>query len=240
MRVTEMQVRDARAVLARARALLLDFDGPVARVFAGLDRGALVDQLRAATARCGVPLPEAVAATGDPMAAFAWSVGQPAQVRLAVETVVRRHELDGARRAAPTAGLVELLGAARAAGVPVAVVTNNCPEAVAALAERVVPPLVGVPVAGRVPGRPQDLKPAPVLVARALRELGAAPGDAVLIGDSVTDVRAARAAGVRSIALVLRSAKTAALAGAGPDGLVTGLGELVDPWRGRGSAARVR
>jgi HAD superfamily hydrolase (TIGR01509 family) len=240
MQVTEEQVEDARAVLARAGALLLDFDGPVARVFAGLDRSALADELRVATRVCGAPLPDVVAATGDPMAALAWSVGQPVQVRLAVEAVVRRHELAGARRAAPTPGLRHLLTAARTAGVPVAVVTNNCPEAVAELAARAVPLLVGVPVAGREPGRPQDLKPAPVLLTRALRELGVAPGDAVLLGDSVTDVRAARAAGVGAIALVLRPAKTAALVGAGPDGVVTGLGELGEPWGGQGSAARRR
>lgn len=238
MQVTAEQVEAARAVLARAGALLLDFDGPVARVFAGLDRRALVGDLRAAAERSGASLPAAVAVSGDPMAALAWSAGQPAALRLAVEEVVRRHELVGARGAAPTPGLVELLAAARAAGVVVAVVTNNCPEAVAELAARAVPALLGVPVAGRVPGRPEDLKPAPVLVVRAVQELGVAPGEAVLLGDSVGDVLAARAAGVRSVALVLRAAKTSALVAAGPDGLVTGLGELAGCWVGRGAADR--
>lgn len=220
----------ARATLGRAAALLLDFDGPVARVFADLDRDQLVADLRAATARAGVPLPEEVAATGDPMAALAWSIGQRDGVRLAVDAAVRVHELAGARRAGPTPGVLDLLHAAARARVPVAVVTNNCAAAVAEVAGRALPALAGVPVAGRVAGRPDELKPAPVLINRALDLLRVAPGDAVLIGDSVTDVLAARAAGVRCIALVLRPAKAAPLAAAGPDGAVTSLLELAAPW----------
>ena len=222
----------ARAVLARSQALLLDFDGPVARVFADLDWAGLADELRTACRDLGDVLPDQVADTGDPMAALTWSVGRPRPVRLAVDAVVRRHELLGARRAAPTPGLDVLLADARAAGVPVAVVTNNCVQAVGVLVRRAVPALVGVPVAGRVAGRPEELKPAPVLVRRALEALGVEAGGAVLLGDSVTDVAAARAAGVAAVALVLRPAKQAVLAAAGPDGLVDSLGQLAHVWDG--------
>lgn len=229
----------ARAVLGRSRALLLDFDGPVARVFADLDRAGLAGELRTACRDLGDPLPDQVADTGDPMAALAWSVGRPRPVRLAVDAVVRRHELVGARRAAPTPGLDVLLADARAAGVPVAVVTNNCAQVVGVLVRRAVPALVGVPVAGRVAGRPEELKPAPVLVWRALETLGAEADAAVLIGDSVTDVAAARAAGVAVVALVLRPAKQAVLAAAGPDGWVDSLGQLAHVWGGAAPAGPV-
>jgi D-glycero-D-manno-heptose 1,7-bisphosphate phosphatase len=42
-------------------------------------------------------------------------------------------------------------------------------------------------------------KPAPGLVEAAARALGVAPGDCVVIGDSGADVRAASAAGARSV-----------------------------------------
>jgi phosphoglycolate phosphatase len=44
-------------------------------------------------------------------------------------------------------------------------------------------------------------KPDPTMLHMTLRLLGAAPGDALMIGDSGADIGAAKAAGVRSVAL---------------------------------------
>jgi HAD superfamily hydrolase (TIGR01509 family) len=51
-------------------------------------------------------------------------------------------------------------------------------------------------------GDVEQTKPHPDLVLAALQKAGAAPGEAVMIGDSVWDCRAAEAAGVRSIGVL--------------------------------------
>lgn len=68
-------------------------------------------------------------------------------------------------------------------------------------------------------------KPDPEMVRRALHGLGAAPGEAVMIGDSHADIDAARAAGVRAIAVSYGySPKPAAELGA--DLVIGGLAQI--------------
>ena len=63
-------------------------------------------------------------------------------------------------------------------------------------------------------------KPHPDTVAHALASFGVAPGDALLIGDSATDVRTARAAGIR-VWLVRHGYPGGALSGEdAPDGFI--------------------
>jgi beta-phosphoglucomutase-like phosphatase (HAD superfamily) len=54
-------------------------------------------------------------------------------------------------------------------------------------------------VIGRVPGRPELMKPHPDSVLRALDILDRPPAQCVLIGDSVTGIEVSRATGLRSI-----------------------------------------
>jgi phosphoglycolate phosphatase len=63
-------------------------------------------------------------------------------------------------------------------------------------------------------------KPDPAVVSHALAALGIAPAQALLVGDSVTDVRAARAAGI-AVWLVGHGYPQGALSGAdAPDGFI--------------------
>jgi pyrophosphatase PpaX len=66
--------------------------------------------------------------------------------------------------------------------------------------------------------------PEPVLV--ALARLGRSPAEAVLVGDSVHDVAAARGAGVRAIAATWGACDREALARAGADAFLDDLGGL--------------
>jgi phosphoglycolate phosphatase len=74
------------------------------------------------------------------------------------------------------------------------------------------------------------MKPDPALVRQALDRIEAAPRTAVLIGNSPSDVAAARNAGVEAIGFVDRPAKRGALATA--TALVTNLADLVDALTG--------
>ena len=123
--------------------------------------------------------------------------------------IIERHELAGVGAVARAPGALELLRALRAAGAAVAVVTSNSSRTVAAwLRGRAMEERAGAkmdaqadlvalvdPIVGRDSGL--ALKPSPASVERALAAWGAAPSDAVFVGDSEADLKAAAAASVR-------------------------------------------
>ena len=123
--------------------------------------------------------------------------------------IIERHELAGVGAVAPAPGALELLRALRAAGAAVAVVTSNSSRTVAAwLRARATEERAGAemdsqadlvalidPIVGRDSGL--ALKPSPASVERALAACGRAPSDAVFVGDSEADLKAAAAASVR-------------------------------------------
>jgi AHBA synthesis associated protein len=63
-------------------------------------------------------------------------------------------------------------------------------------------------------------KPAPDIVLRALELLGARPEDAVMLGDAVTDIQAARSAGVDAAAALWGARDRAELLASGPDAVL--------------------
>lgn len=70
-------------------------------------------------------------------------------------------------------------------------------------------------------------KPAPDPIREALRRLDARESDALLVGDGVFDLQAARAAGVRSAAALWGAEDREALLACGPDYVVRSPGEVV-------------
>ena len=96
-------------------------------------------------------------------------------------------------------GAHELLDALGADGCRLALCTNK-PEDVTHVA---VKALGLQPRLHAVVGAREDVpkKPAPDMIFAALRAVGVAPADAIMIGDSRADIGAAKAAGVRSIVL---------------------------------------
>jgi histidinol-phosphate phosphatase family protein len=114
-------------------------------------------------------------------------------------------------RVVPVPGAAEALGRLRAAGVPLALVSNQSgigrglltmDEVVAVnrRLEELVGPLGPWLVCPHAPDGGCDCrKPAPGLVLAAAAALGVDPVDCALIGDIGPDVEAARAAGARAI-----------------------------------------
>lgn len=93
----------------------------------------------------------------------------------------------------PYAGIVEMVGRLRAAGVRVAVVSNKVDFAVRELAELHFPGVFDA-----VMGQRDDVprKPDPTMVFRALDVLGVAPEKACYVGDSEVDVLTAANSGL--------------------------------------------
>ncbi|WP_239082745.1 HAD-IA family hydrolase [Actinoplanes teichomyceticus] len=73
-----------------------------------------------------------------------------------------------------------------------------------------------------------NAKPAPDIVLRAVDLLGVTRQEAVMVGDAVTDLASARAAGVTAIAAVWGEGDPAQLVAAGPDVVVASPAELRD------------
>lgn len=105
------------------------------------------------------------------------------------------HNMD---QTAPYPGVVALLNDLKAAGYRLGVVSNKHAAGVQTLCAHFFGDLLDV-VVGADGTRP--LKPAPDGVLYALERLEIPPEHAWFVGDSVMDVRAARAAGVNSLAV---------------------------------------
>ncbi|GGS18004.1 hypothetical protein GCM10010252_66800 [Streptomyces aureoverticillatus] len=185
-----------------ARCVLFDFDGPLCRLFPDRASDRVARDLKALAAGHGVRdvLTDEEESSIDPHVVLRAMdrAGVGAVLVRELEARLTRGELRAVPGALPTPDAGKLVRALRAAGCGIAVVTNNSARAAAAFLDR---PDVGLADAfgphihGRT-HRPDLLKPDPDVVSRALLGLDAKPGDALLIGDTVTDLEAARAAGV--------------------------------------------
>lgn len=217
-----------RALLGDAEAILLDFDGPICSIFAGLPAPGVARQLLRVLSDAGVSLPESVAAETDPMEVLRFSAGvdRPELVRQ-VDDELTAAELAAVPLARPTPGAAEFIGAARYEGRLVAVVSNNSSAAVHAYLEAHDLADDLAHVVGRRHAEPNLMKPNPEPIREALRRLGATSAAAVLIGDSTADVEAARTAGVRCIGFADRGYRYDRLTEAGADAVVKSMFELL-------------
>lgn len=99
----------------------------------------------------------------------------------------------------PYPGMVEVVRRLHAAGVQLAVASNKFQEGAEYLIRKFFTDIPFVAVLGNRPGFP--LKPDPEIVGEVLRRAGLRPGDAVLVGDSPTDMKTAANGGIASIAV---------------------------------------
>ena len=97
---------------------------------------------------------------------------------------------------APFPGTVDALGALRARGVKVAVLSNKFHEGACMLADRHFPGMFDE-VRGDKPPAPR--KPDPTVLLELLRNLGVHPNEAAYVGDANVDVLTARNAGAMAI-----------------------------------------
>ncbi len=99
----------------------------------------------------------------------------------------------------PYPGIPELLADLQAHGIQLAVVSNKFQEGTEYLINRFFPAIRFVAILGNKPGAP--LKPDPEIVQEVLRRSGVSKEDALLVGDSPTDMKTAANGGIESIAV---------------------------------------
>ena len=205
----------AAPLIANAKALLLDFDGPVTTLMPPTLNAQAADQAR--TALDGVELPDEIAATTDHLAILRFAAERVPGRLLIVERSCTEAEVACAQQSDPSPEIRGLLADAGRRSLAVAIVSNNSCEAVRAFLNRFDWTKGLKTLACRTPGRVGQMKPSPYLVVEAARLLGVRGRDCVLVGDSITDVEAGHAAGIKVIGLGKTVARAEALRAAGAD-----------------------
>ena len=99
----------------------------------------------------------------------------------------------------PYPGMVKVVQSLHEAGVQLAVTSNKFQEGAEYLVGKMFPGIPFAAVLGNRPGFP--LKPDPEIVGEVLRRTGIRPEDAVLVGDSPTDMKTAANGSIAAIAV---------------------------------------
>jgi phosphoglycolate phosphatase len=205
--------RSAAALVERASAILLDFDGPICRLFADVRAADVAADLRRFLEHRGAAVPDD--GTGDPLAVLRASAGLDADIVTDLHAELVQAELRAVGTAVPTPDADVVIRSLFERGHKLAVVSNNSARAVDEYLELHDLQTSVSAVSARASADPSLMKPSPHLVTEALSDLGVLAADAVFVGDSVTDVEASVAAGVPCIGYANKPGKAARLAAAG-------------------------
>jgi HAD superfamily hydrolase (TIGR01509 family) len=215
-------------IISRTRHLLLDFDGPVCSVFAGMSSDEVANEFRRRLAAIGVTIPAGIRSVSDPLEVFrviaarGRNAGQLAQRELALL------ETQAMASAQPTDGAAGLITTARQVGMSVAIVSNNSGQAIAAYLRKYDLARYVNATIGRDDPNPAHMKPSPHRVRQAVQMLRATPAECVLVGDQVSDVTAAHSADLAVIGYANKPGKEERLAQAGADAVITRLADLTE------------
>lgn len=222
---------DPSTLVRSAELLLVDFDGPLARLLPGGRWLELSAQVQARAGELGGPrLATALEGETDHVQCLRLVHELAPDLLPPLADLVTRAELESAHQVAPAPHAVDFLEQGLDRGATVVVVTNNDPGVVPLVLDRARPGLAArLTVLGRVADRAHDLKPSPAMLLEALAGSGSQPDRAVLLGDSVTDVQAGLAAGVPVVGVAEDASRRDDLLAAGAVAVVADLGLLLAP-----------
>ncbi|MEV0712336.1 HAD family hydrolase [Nocardia aurea] len=219
---------DLRQLLTGRPCLLLDFDGPICSVFSGISSRHAAQELEGTF---GAPLPPHLRATSDPFELLEYAAALSPSVATAVERKLTQLEIQAVNCAAPTPDAHNVIReAAQRPGGSVAIVSNNSTAAISAY---LTAHNVNEHVSGIFARRSAEtrLKPRPDLLDAALSDLGVQPDGSTFTGDSVTDLKAAHAAGVPAIGFANKPGKAERFAQYSPASTIVSMSALLDALR---------
>jgi len=229
---TEMEPNALRDLITRARVVLWDFDGPICRLFARHSAERVARELVEWLEGNGLHglLTEKERESLDPHVVLrAVDRRHPGSDLVAeLEERLTKEELLAAASAMPTAWADPLIRTWAARGVRLAITTNNSPRVSRTYLEG--RGLLAC-FAPHIYGRTQELhhlKPHPHCINRALNALGAAPASALMIGDSPSDLHAARSAGVSFLGYARNERKDKLLREAGAEAVAGSLEAVLE------------
>ncbi|MER7773206.1 HAD family hydrolase [Kitasatospora sp. NPDC096140] len=225
MTATPQQLVD---VLRPVKHVLLDFDGPVCSVFAGLPASEVARRLREGLLASGEQAPAGAEEETDPLALLRLISDARPDLTESTDAALAALETEAVRAARPTPGGESVLRACARSGRLVSVVSNNAGTAIEAyLAEYGLRGYVAG-VFGRAPGDPSSMKPNPRLLLEAMEAAGTVPGHCIFIGDAARDVDAGTAASVSTIGYANKPGKDAKLVVAGAVAIVDSMQLIAD------------
>ncbi|MER6469935.1 HAD family hydrolase [Streptomyces collinus] len=226
-----------RELIRSARVVLWDFDGPICRLFAGHKAELVAAELVEWLAGRGLHglLSDRERASLDPHVVLrAVDRRHPgSDLVTELEERLTQEELRAATSALPTAYADPLIRTWTAVGSRLAITTNNSPRVVRSYLDGRGLTACFAP---HIYGRTADLhllKPDPHCLNRALNAMGAAPGAALMIGDSLSDLDAADRAGVPFLGYARNEEKGKLLREAGAEHVVASLEPVLRGLRGR-------
>lgn len=206
--------------------MLLDFDGPVCSLFAGYPATQVAEELRALIQDALGHLPHRIIEASGPHDVLAATAPFGERLWRQVEEALQAAEIKAVESATATSGATEFVEACEAADRPVAIVSNNCEASVRSYLEHAGLSNRVRHVEARDPIHVDRMKPSPYLVLRAASALSVQPAQSVLVGDQVSDVVAASAAGARSVGYANKPGKADDLARAGATAVIDDMRDL--------------
>lgn len=218
-----------RQALSRTDALLLDFDGPVCNVFAGIPAHVVADQLRAILAGGGhTNLPPVVTESEDPFDVFRYAALLGPDEARYVQAAFTAHEVEAIPTAESTPGTHELMAAWHGTGRPLSIVSNNSAAAVNVYLDLYDLRRYVRHISARTNADASLLKPNPYLIMQACAALDVPPDAAIVVGDAITDIEAAHAAGSNAIGYANKPGKAQQLATVGADLITDTMSALLE------------
>jgi HAD superfamily hydrolase (TIGR01509 family) len=198
-------------IIAGARHLLLDFDGPVCSVFAGTPAPTVAQQLRDSLTAAGFTVPTEAQDQDDPLEVFRAVARTSDAAAAAAQDALTALEVRAVKTAQPTPGSADLIITAEQTGRTVTIVSNNSGEAISTyLADHQLGSHIKAIIA-RDDHDQDRMKPSPYRVRQALQMLGGEVGECAFIGDTPSDVLAGHLAGVPVIGYANKPGKVEAL-----------------------------
>lgn len=213
------------ARFARPAAVVFDLDGTL--VDTAPDLCGTLNKLLVEHGRPAISLPDIRPMIGDGAAkmverGFGATGGLPDDLTVLVRRFIELYEADIADESRPFPHVVDTLERMRAAGIRLGVCTNK----LTGMSQRLLDALdlsryFDVLVGGDVPAR----KPDPRHVLMTVEKLGASTADALMVGDSLNDVAAAKAARVNVVAVTFGYTTTPVVE-LGADAVIDSFSEL--------------
>ncbi|GAA4859618.1 HAD-IA family hydrolase [Kitasatospora terrestris] len=202
-------------VLRPVKHVLLDFDGPVCSVFAGMPAPEIARRLRLGMVDAGVQGTDSLADETDPLALLRLIAASRPDLTATMDSELALLETKATRIGRPNPGGESVLRACAESGRLVSIVSNNAGTAIEEYLDRQGLNCYVTGVYGRTPGDPSSMKPSPRLLLEAMNAARSKPEECIFIGDAVRDVEAGDAANVPTIGYANKPGKEARLAAAG-------------------------
>lgn len=206
--------RNSAELVANAKGLILDFDGPVCELFAGRPSEQVAARLRERF--------NLMATRADPLSYLRDTYDSPTIVE-ELNLALADEEQKAAETAVETPGIRRLLEVCE---VDIAIASNNADDAIRSW-------LVTAQLEGRISHiqgrRLEAMKPDPYCLELAAHRIGVDYQNCVFVGDSLTDHEAAEALGMPFIALANKVGKLEKFRRRGCPSIVQTIFELLEP-----------